>query len=81
MGRKELAEEIISFCIRYKLIRNAKRLLLAKNRIEERLGDICFVESLIHIFILKTKFTEVDNDRLKKLLVELERVRLDLEYD
>ena len=82
MERKELAEEIISFCVKYRLLGNPKKIILANERVEEELQNICFVESLIHMLILKTKYIrDIDNDRLKALLVELEKVRLDLEYD
>jgi len=81
MGKKELAEKIIYFCIEYRLLDRAKDMILEKGRVERELEDICFVENLIHLLILKTKYIEVDNRKLKNLLVELEKVRLDLEYE
>ena len=82
MERLELAEEIIDFCIKYRLLGKPNRFVLAKDRIEKELENICFVESLIHVIILKTQYIkDMDNIRLKKLLMELEKVRLDLEYD
>jgi len=81
MNRKELAEEIIDFCITYRLLGNPKRIILAKSKVEEELGNICFVEGLIHMIIVKSKYiTTIDNKRLKKLLINLEKMRLDLEY-
>jgi len=80
MEKRELAEEIINFCVKYRLLGNSKRLFLAKNRVEEELENIYFVENFIHMLIYKTKYKNVDIDRLKNLLIELEKVRLDLEY-
>jgi len=78
----ELAEEIINFCVKYRLLGNPKKIIKSKDRVIQELGNIVFVESLIHMLILKTKYIHnVDNNRLKVLLVELEKVRLDLEYD
>ena len=82
MDRKELAKEIADFCIKYRLLGKPKNIILAKDRIEKELENICFVESLIHMIILKTQYIkDVDTKRLKNLLMELEMVRLDLEYD
>ena len=82
MGKKELAENLIDFCAQYNLFDTPKEIFLAKDKVVENLGDICFVESVIHTLILKAKYIEnVDFDRLKMLLIELEKVRLDLEYD
>ena len=81
MERKELAEKVIDFCVKYRLLANPKKILASKGRVETELGNICFVESLIHMLIVKTKYISVDNNRLKNLLMELEKVRLDLEYE
>jgi len=80
MEKLELAEEVISFCIKYRLLGNPKRIVLAKDRVVQELGNIVFVESLIHMLIVKTQYIEVDNNSLKSLLMELEKTRLDLEY-
>ena len=80
MEKLELAEKIIYFCIEYRLLDKAKDMILEKGRVEQELGNICFVENLIHLLIVKTKYIEVDNRKLKNLLVELEKIRLDLEY-
>jgi len=81
MNRKQLAEEIVDFFAIYKLLKKQKGLALTANQVEEQLGDVSFVENLIHIVILKTKYRKhIDKDRLKRLLVALEEIRLDLEY-
>ena len=81
MTKRELAEKLTSFCAEYRLLGNPKRVLKAIDRVEQELDNICFVESVIHMLCLKTKYIDVDNVRLKDLLMELEKVRLDLEYD
>ena len=86
MERKELIEEIISFCMEYRTINiprnDTERIILVKHRIEEQLKNSSFVEDLIHTLLVKTRYIKgMDNKRLKDLLVELEKVRLDLEYD
>jgi len=82
MEREKLAEEIIDFCNTYKIFSKQKILILERNRVLEKLEDISFIENLIHVLILKSKRRKnIDNTRLKKLLVALEKERLDLEYD
>ena len=81
MERTKLAEEIINFCITYRLFGKAERMALSKDRIKQGLEDIIFVENLIHTLILRTnRIKNINNARLKKLFLELEAVRLDLEY-
>jgi len=81
MERKELAEEIINFCTEYRLFKKSKGKVLSKEHIAEQLSDVFFVENLIHLLILKTKYRKnIDKKRLKRLLIELEKERLSLEY-
>ena len=81
MERNKLAEEIIDFCITYRLFANTKRMVLEKTNIEQGLDNIIFVENLIHTLILRTnRIKNINNARLKKLFLELEEIRLDLEY-
>ena len=80
MGKLELAEEIIDFCVKYRLLGNPKRIVKSKDRVIQELENVCFVEGLIRMLIRKTQYIDVDNNRLKNLLIELEKVRLDLEY-
>jgi len=45
------------------------------------LKDVSFIESLINTIIVKTKKSkDIDVEKLKELLLELEKIRLDLEY-
>ena len=78
MNRKELAEEIVDFCNEYKILSKN----IEKSKILEELEKVSFVENLIHAIILKSTYRKnIDTERLKKLLVALEKERLDLEYD
>jgi len=86
MERKKLAEEIIDFCIKYKIIlkplKNPQEVIMVKKNTEELLKDSQFVESLIHTLIIKTRYNrKVNCRRLKILLLKLEKIKLDLEYD
>ena len=86
MSRKELAEEIVDFCIKYKVIitsgKSPLEISMIKLRVEEHLKYSDFVEDLIRTLLVKTKFNrKINNRRLKILLLKLEKIRLDLEYD
>lgn len=81
MKRKVLSNEITNFCLEYGVFNITTKISDIKTRIEHQLDDYDFVESLINMIITKTKEKEkVDTERLKKLLLELEKVRLELEY-
>ena len=82
MERKILAEEIVSFCIEYKIKGFPKEKSIAQSRVEEYLQYDWFIENLIQTLLLKTKYIKnIDNKKLEALLAELEKVRLDLEYN
>ena len=82
MGRQELSSEITDFCIEYGIIKNSQDVVIEKRKIEEYLEYGWFVEHLIQTLLLKTKYIKgIDNKRLKKLLAELEKLRLELGYD
>ena len=76
MNRKLLAEEIINFCVEYKI---EKYLLAPQSIVEDYLKYNWFVESLIQMLWIKAKYIEnVDCERLEKLIADLENVRLEL---
>ena len=79
--RETLVNEIISFCYEYELFGKSVREDLIRKVIEERLEESEFIENLINTIIVKTKNREdIDVQNLKELLLELEKVRLELEY-
>lgn len=81
MERKVLVSEIVSFINQYHLIRNTENLSMAKGRIEEELNKSEFVEGLIHVLNVRTKRRKgIDTEKLITILIELEKIRLELEY-
>jgi len=81
MKRGILATEIINFCINYRIFNNSEALMEVKDSISHQLEDAVFVEEFINLLILKTKNRQdIDLEKLKNLLLELERIRLELEY-
>jgi len=76
-----LANELTDFCLEYKIFNISCGVKEIKQRIEEQLDDVVFVEGLINIIIVKTKQNKnIDTGKLIELLSELERLRLELEY-
>ena len=51
-----------------------------KNRIGEWLNDISLVESLIKTIIEKTQGKSIELEKIMVLRLELEKIRLELEY-
>ena len=81
MERTELINIIIDFFIEYKLLKKIVRIDEIKKTIDEQLNDARFIESLINTIIIKTmKRKNVDIEKIKILLLELEEIRIDLEF-
>ena len=81
MERKELAAEISDFCNSYRIFDDSGKTSVSAEKIDEQLKEIWFVEHLIHMFIIKARYRKNMNiPKLKELLLELEKIRLDLEY-
>jgi len=81
MEQKILVDKIISFCYEYGVINKSFPLSKFESMIERNLDKTDFVESLINKIILTTKIRQgVDIKLVKELLIELEKIRLELEY-
>jgi len=81
MERKELANDIVDFALEYGVFNISGQICDIKRRIEEQFIDFEFVEGLINMIIVKTKDkNDIDTGRLIELLIELEKIRLELEY-
>ena len=81
MNKYKLAEELKDFCFYNQIFGNTKE-EMSVDKIVDQLEEIWFVEHLIHTFIVKAKYKEnIDIKKLKELLLQLEEIRLDLEYD
>ena len=82
MQKKEFASEIIDFCYKYQLLSKSEKIDGVKARTEENLGHAWFVESLINMLTVNTKYRKnIDVEKLKELLLEPEKIRLELEYN
>ena len=81
MDRTKLVNEIVDFCIEYGLFKSISKIDELKKRIAYQLNDSAFVESLINTVIVKSKrYGTMADEKIVDLIVELEKVRLDLEY-
>ena len=81
MKRKELANEITEFALEYGVFNISTDSSEIKKNIEYQLEDYDFIENLINMIIVKTKDKkDIDTGRLIELLLELEKIRLELEY-
>ena len=81
MNRKKLANEVTEFCLAYGIFNISGEVKELKQRIEEQFIDVIFVEGLINMIIVKARDHEnIDKKGLIKVLSDLERLRLELEY-
>lgn len=84
MNHYTLIKEIIKTCNYFKVIDKNKDYYYVEKKIIDGLEDISFVENLLTIFYQKMKLKKFQNtlnkDRLKRLLFELEKIRLELEF-
>ena len=81
MERNVLVNEIASFCFQYGIFDKSIRVSEIKNRIRNQLDNVEFIENLINTLIIKTRNRKnIDVEKLKELLLELEKIRLELEY-
>ena len=73
-----LIREIVSFCLDYGIKLDEKEV---ERRIRLYLSKAEFIENLIGVIIARTKKDKnVDIKRTKELIIELEKIRLDLEF-
>ena len=78
MERDNLIREIVSFCLDYGVLISLKEI---ESKIQKGLESAELVEDLINTIFIKAKADNgMDIKRVIELLVELERVRLELEF-
>jgi len=77
--KKEIiAKEIISFCADYGVMLNDKDI---KRKIELCLSEAHLIEYVIGMIFIKAKRNRnIDIEKVKELLIELEKVRLEYEF-
>ncbi|MCL2400909.1 MAG: hypothetical protein FWC91_14355 [Defluviitaleaceae bacterium] len=81
MGKNVLVNEIVNFCFDYGVIHESIDEDELKSIVYNHLEEEPFIENLINTIIIKSKSCPtLDIDRLKDLLIELEKIRLELEY-
>ncbi|MCI8291538.1 MAG: hypothetical protein HFJ25_04765 [Clostridia bacterium] len=84
MDQYKLIKEIIKTCKYFKVIDYEINDPFVEKKIIDGLEDIIFVENLLNIFYSKMKSKRfqktLNQNRLKKLLIELEKIRLNLEF-
>ena len=82
MKQNVLIGKIISFCLAYNILDDESTPISELTVIiGKMLEEAYFVESLINTIIIKVRTcNNIDVDRLKNLLIELEKARLELEY-
>ena len=78
MERDNLIREIVSFCLDYGVLIDQKEV---ERNIEQGLEKAELIEDLINTIFKKAKGGKIkDIERAKELLIELEKIRLDLEF-
>ena len=78
MRRDILINEIIGFCFDYGVLIDENEV---RTKIDIKLNEAAFVESLINTIIIKEKnSSNINPIKVKELLLELEKIRLELEY-
>jgi len=84
MEQYKLVKEIIKTCQYFKVMKRDINDAFVEKKIIDGLEDIIFVENLLNIFYKKMKLKRFQNtlnqERLKRLLIELEKIRLNLEF-
>lgn len=84
MSIHKLIKEIIRTCNYFRIINPDEDYFFLEKKIYDGLQDINFVENLLSVLYQKMKLKRFQNtlnkDRLKNLLIELEKIRLDLEF-
>ena len=81
MERKELINEIISFCFECGVLDASDNVGELQIIFDSKLEEPHFIENLINTIVIKTRTCgELDIEKIKNLLLELERVRLELEF-
>lgn len=84
MSQEKLVKEIIKTCKYFRIMEYEIETCFVEKKIIDGLEDIFFVENLLNIFYRKKnqKYyrNRLNQHRLKNLLIELEKIRLNLEF-
>ena len=81
MERNILINDIANFCFTYNMFGKSITVNQIRNGIANNIDDSNFIEGLINTINGKAKRRKhIDIGRLKELLSELEKIRLEIEY-
>ena len=84
LNKSQLAEELVDFCVKYKIlsmINEVPKSIEMKENVVNKLKCSEFVEGFIHLLITSPKLkNNIDKRKLKELLLSLEKIKLELEY-
>lgn len=84
MSQDKLVKEIIKMCKYFRIMEQDIDFSFVEKKIIDGLDDIIFVENLLNIFYKKKNQNyykkRLNQQRLKNLLIELEKIRLNLEF-
>ena len=80
MRKEKLVDTIIDVGVELKIIKKPVNIKLIKNNVKIIIGDVAFIERLYNIIFIRAKKCNIlHTKRIKHLLMELERIRIDLE--
>jgi len=72
-----LIEQVVRFCFHYDGLIDDE----VRTKVASELGEPAFIESLINTIVIKAKNSKnIDVKKVQELLLELEKIRLELEY-
>ena len=84
MSQDKLVKEIIKTCKYFRIIELEVDSVFIEKKIATELDDVIFVENLLSIFYKKKNQKcyqkKLNQQRFKNLLLELEKIRLNLEF-
>ena len=77
MERNTLISAIVRFCFDYDGFIDDE----IERKVESKLNEVEFIENLINTIVIKAKNSRnIDITQVKAMLLELEKIRLELEY-
>ena len=80
MKKEKLVNKIVDVCIDLKIVKYSNYRKEVKNNIMMFMGDVTFIESLYNTIFVKAKQRNIlHTKKIKNLLMELEKTRLELE--
>ena len=81
MKREILIEKIVDFYVEYSLCNKSTNLDELRTKIGNQLRDCDYLDDLINTIYVKTRYLKyLNNDDIVTMLLELEKIRLELEY-